>query len=214
MPNRKGEGALLPALALILIAAVCAPARAQEGESSRPQGAAQSRAEINYEVQLHLLVTAEGAEGAPRVPQSLDAVVRQLKAALPNADYRVAASFVNRVRDGGSLEVKNAGPTSSGSAQPPNKLLPTFYQFTLTGVKLVDPASTQPTIGVGQFRLGMRAPMQTATAGGGFPVIQYEDVGLSTQLSVREGEPTLVGSISADGTGRLYVIVLVVRRAR
>jgi hypothetical protein len=176
---------------------------------------AQARPEVNHEVQLHLLAAAEGAEGAPRVPQSLDAVVRQLKAALPSADYRVAASFINRVRDGGVFEVRTVSLTSLNPARASNGLpAPTSFQLTLSGVKLIDPASPQPSINILQFRLGMKAPVWTGVGekSGGPPVVQYEDVGLSTMLSVREGEPTLVGTLGAPG--QTFAVVITVRRTR
>lgn len=47
---------------------------------------------------------------------------------------------------------------------------------------------------------------------GGYPVLQYEDAGLSTQLSVREGEPTLVGTLNTSRPGQNFVIVITIRR--
>jgi len=214
MQKRKPALALLCALALVLLAAGRVPA--QEGEASRPPSTAPARAEVNHEVHLHLLVTAEGAEAGPRPPQSLDGVVRQLKSAFPSAEYRLAATFINRVRDGGGFEVKNAGLSWPNSAQPSGRLTPTSYQFSLSGVKLLDPSSAQPSINVQQFRLGMRAPVMNTSAaaeggGGRGQVSHYEEVGLSTMLSVREGEPALVGTLGAPG--QTFIVVLTIRRA-
>ena len=103
--HRLSRRVLLPALALALALAWCGTrvARAQGG--AQPAG----HDGPDYEVQLYLLVTAGGAEGAAKVPQGLDGVVRQLKSTLPPADYRLAATFINRVRDGGKFEVKTVG---------------------------------------------------------------------------------------------------------
>ena len=215
MLNRKGRGALLYALAFILIAAV--PAFAQDSDA--PRQGAPSRAEVNHEVYVHLLITAEGAEGGARAPQSLEGVVRQLKASLPPSDYRLAATFINRVRDGASFEVKTAGGGPFGAVQTPSQFTPVFIQLSVAGVKLIDPASAQPSINVQQFRLGMKVPIQTASVQrdkgeATYPVIQYEDVGVNTQLSVREGEPTLVGTLNASRPGQLFVIVVTVRRTK
>ncbi len=208
MLNRQGRGALLLALALTLAAAADAPAQ----DSGAP-----SRAEVNHEVQLYLLVTAEGAEGAPKPPPSLDGVVRQLKSALPPGDYRVAAALINRVRDGGALELKTVGGRVFNPAQAQGQVPPSFLQLSVSGVKLIDPASAQPFINIQQFRLGMKVPVLSAgvkndKGEAGFPVIQYEDAGLSTQLSVREGEPTLVGTLNTSRPDQNFVIVLIVRR--
>jgi len=114
--HRLLKGVFPPALAFALTLAWCGVAAAQDGsDPPRKEG---PRSEINYEVQLHLLVTAEGAEGAAKVPQGLDGVVRQLKASLPPADYRLAATFINRVRDGGRFEVKTVGGSPFAAPQP------------------------------------------------------------------------------------------------
>ena len=52
---------------------------------------------------------------------------------------------------------------------------------------------------MGKLRFGLQVPVQTATAGAkdgkaGYPVIQYQDTGLTAEMSVREGTPTVVGS--------------------
>ena len=206
---------LMPA-ALALVLVMAGAARAQESEAApRPQPA--PRADVNHEVQLHVLVTAEGAEGAPRVPQSLDAIVRQLKAGLPPSDYRLAATFINRVRDSGTIEVRSAGGPAPEPGRPQAMTPPLTFQIVLSGVRLSEPAAGPQSVGIHQFRLGMRAPVQTTNVtgekGGSYPVAHYEELGVTTQLSVREGEPTLVGTLSAGRPNQLYAIVLTVRRA-
>jgi hypothetical protein len=209
----RGGGALFAALAFALLLAGRVTASAQDGgDAARKQVA---RAEINYEVQTHILVTAEGAEAAAKVPQALDGVVRQLKTMLPPADYRLAATFVNRVRDEGSFDVKSAGASPFGTAQT-GPLTPTIFQLSL-GLKSFDDASGERYVRVPTFRLGLKIPIQTASVandktGQAYPVIQYEDTGLNTQMSVREGEPTLVGTLNTSRPGQLFVIVLTVKR--
>lgn len=213
MPRRTRNGALLLALGFTLITA----ASAQESQpAARPQPT--PRAEVNIEVQVHLLVTAEGAEGAPRVPQSLDAVVGQLKAALPSSDFRLAAAFVNRVRNGGSYDVKTVGGLPFGPPPAPNVPTPTFFQHTASNVRLLDDVGGQPWIHVQNFWLGTKIPIQMGAAAGdksgGGSVIQYENTGLGAQFSAREGEPTLVGTLNTSRPGQLFAVVITVRRTK
>ena len=213
MLNRKGKGAFLLAFAFTLVAAAAAPAQ----DSDAPRQTPPPRPEVNHEVLIHLLATAEGTEGGGgRVPQALEGVVRQLKATLPSSDYRLAATFVNRVRDGATFDIKTAGGGPLAPTQ--NPLTPTFFQISLTNVRLIDPASAQPSINIQHFRLGMKVPIQMAAVAGdkgqSYPVINYEDVGVTTQLSVREGEPTLVGTLNSGRAGQLFVIVITVRRTK
>ena len=215
MHTRK-RGALVAALAFALLLAGGATAAAQdEGGASRQQPAA--RGEVNYEVQLHLLVTAEGAEASPRVPQALDAVVRQLKTTLPAADYRLAAAFVNRVRDGGGFNVKSmgappyAGPPQGAQGGPWN----TTFQFSLNGVRAADDAAGERFVRVQGLSFNVRVPVPVTPAGGqGLPVINHEDVGISTQVSLRDGEPALVGTLNTSRPGQIFALVVTVRRAR
>ena len=212
--HRLLKGVFPPALAFALALAWCGVAAAQDGgDPPRREGRG---GDINYEVQLHLLVTAEGAEGAAKVPQALDGVVRQLKSSLPPADYRLAATFINRVRDGGRFEVKTVGGSPFTTPQP-NSPTPAFFQFFLGGVKLADEQSGGGLVNVQDFRLGLKVPIQTATVNSdktlqGYPVIQYEDTGINTQMSVREGEPTLVGTLSTSRPGQLFALVITIRR--
>ena len=208
----RRRAALFAALAFALALSARANVSAQDGEQPRAQ-----RAEVNHEVHLHLLVSADGP-GGTKVPQSLDAVVRQLKASLPPSDYSLVSTFVHRVREGGVLEVKTAGG-SPFVESPQNTLTPTFFQISLVSVKTVEDASGQRFVNVTPFRLGLKVPIQTASVGGGekggqgYPVIQYEDTGITTQLSVREGEPTLVGTLNTSRPGQYFALVLTIKRA-
>ena len=208
MHTRKRGGALLATLAFALLLAGAGAASAQEegGDAARRP---QARPEINFEVQLQLLVTAEGAETAlAKPPQTLDGVVRQLRGAMPAADYRVAATFFNRVRNGGTIESNSAGtspPPGAGQGVP----LPTFYQYAIADVRVAE--GGDGFIQIRQFRFGARLPYQPTQAGG---AINYQDTGLGTQTSVREGEPTLVGTLNTTRPGQIYALVLTVRRSK
>lgn len=210
MHTRTRGGALFVAFAFALSLACGRTAAAQQ-----PQQPAAGNVATNFEVQTHILVTAEGAESAAEVPQSLGGVVRQLKATLPPADYRLAAVFFNRVKDDGVFDLRSAGASPFGPAQT-GRLTPTIFQLTLS-VKAFEDASGERYVRVENFRLGLKIPIQTAGVGGdkpgrSYPVIQYEDTGINTQMSVREGEPTLVGTLNTNRPGQLFVLVVTVRR--
>lgn len=215
MHTRKRGGALTIAVVFALLLAGRGVASAQDESASSGRQQTAAKAETNFEVQVHVLITADGADAASKLPQSLNGVVRQLKSMLPPADYRLAATFVNRVKDDGGFEVKSAG-TSPFGAPSPDPLTPSIFQLSLA-VKSLDDASGARYVRVQPFRLGLKIPIQTASVsneklGQGYPVIQYEDTGLNTQMSVREGEPTLVGTLNTSRPGQLFVIVITVRR--
>lgn len=220
MHTPKRSAARLP-LALLVLALVCpAAARAQEGEQGRPSGqSAPKRDEVNHELQLHLL-SASDAGGRDRVPESLAGVVRQLRAALPHSGYSVAATTFNRVRDGGTVEFRGVGGSPLSPNTSGNPLMPAFYTYSLSTVNLSEGSGGAPFIRLRAIRFGLRVPVQTSSvkaeggSGPSFPVIQWEDTGLTTtDISVREGEPTVVGTITTARPEEVFVLVITARRA-
>ena len=208
MHTRTRGGALLAAMAFALLLAAGANASAQdEGNSPANAPMQAARSEVNFEVQLHLLVTAEADATAARVPQSLDGIVRELKSSLPTADYRLAATFINRVRNGASVEASNMG---SSAPQSVTQGTPAFYQFGLSDVRVSDSPQGEGMVGVRQLRFSVRLPFQNANGG----PVQFQDTGLSTQVSVREGEPALVGTLNTTRPGQFFVLVITIKRVR
>jgi hypothetical protein len=204
------------ALALCLLIANLTTAFAQEENSRAPGVASQAKRDaINYDVQLSLLVAGNDVGERSNVPPSMDGAIKQLKAALPFANYRLAATFLNRVKDGGSLEVKGVGgPLITAST---NLSTPTFYEFSLYQVKADTDPSGQPFIRIPKFRFGIRMPIVTGPShaegvNAGFPAINYEPVGLTTEMSLREGMPTLVGTLTTARPDELLVLMVSVKR--
>ena len=51
-----------------------------------------------------------------------------------------------------------------------------------------------------------------SAAGASVPVFAYERVGLVTDLSVREGEPAIVGTLNVGSSGEALVLIVLARR--
>jgi hypothetical protein len=189
---------------------------AQSQDATTAKAEDRPREQINHEVQLYLLVGTDAPGERNNVPPALDGVVRHLKESLPFSSYRLATTFFERVRDGGSVELSGVGgfPLASSASNSPS---PTFIQLSLSRVLLERGAVDQPFIQVEHFRFGLKVPVQTGTAHGesgtaNAPIIQYQDTGITTQLSVREGVPTVVGTLAASQPHEAYVLVLSVKR--
>ncbi|HEX8180903.1 MAG TPA: hypothetical protein VF525_15260 [Pyrinomonadaceae bacterium] len=218
MRKLTGYGvAMILTLLLCSIGSSVNSARAQSQSSAAVATTKDVQQEqINHEVQLYLLVASDASGERSNIPQSLDGAVRQLKDTLPFANYRLASTFMDRVRDGGTLEVSGVGGFPLVTT-PANSSTPTFFTFGLSGVTLVRGANDQPFIQVGRFRFGLKVPIQTGTtrsegSNAGYPVIQYQDTGITTELSVREGVPTIIGTLAANQPNESYVLVLALKR--
>lgn len=212
--RRLSRGVFLPALAFALALAWCGAAEARVQDGAQAQAAGHDAPD--YEVQLYLLVASNDAGRGGETPRQLDAVVKQLRSSLPFAGYRLGATFLNRVRNAGTLEVSGVAASPLTSSQPTMPNTPTFYQLNFE-VRASDEVAGQRFVNLSHFRFGLRVPIQTATVTGEggkatSSVVQYENTGINTQLSMPEGEPTVIGTLTTTRPDEGLVLVLVIKR--
>lgn len=207
-------------LALFLLALLVTFSNSDKafGQSSNsPAGADVKRDRLNFEVQLHLLVASNMPSEKGNLPQSFDSVIKQLRPSLPFANYRLAATFVNRVKDGGTFEVSGVSASDWFNTSSTAVASPTFYQITLSRLKLETDDPNQPGLQIEKFRFGLRLPITTSTARAGaevqsFPVINYESAGITTEMSLREGTATIVGTMNTSRADQILILVISVKR--
>jgi hypothetical protein len=89
----------------------------------------------------------------------------------------------------------------------------------VNGVKLVRDASGQQLVRMDGFTFGARVPIQTGMQGtpGPFnaqavPTINYESTGLNTDISMREGEAVIVGTLNVAPSGDSIILIMAARR--
>jgi hypothetical protein len=167
--------------------------------------------DTNLDTQLYLLVATNQAGDDTKLPAALDQVMRQLRASLPFKNYRLAATLINRVKNDGRLSLKwIGGPLIVSTAA--STLTPSFNEFRVNTVKLVTDAAGQQVVRMEGFGFGARIPIQTATAvassGPMAPIINYENTGLNTDISMREGEAVIVGTLNVGPSGDAIILVV------
>lgn len=197
------------ALSVCLVIVNDSTAFAQEQQQSA------ARDEANYDVQLDLLIASNNPAEKGSTPQSLDAAIKQLRTSLPFANYRLATTFLNRVRDGGTLETRGVGSSLMTTLIGPST--PTFYDFAFIQVKQDRDTRGQTFIRIPKFKFSLRMPIVTGTTpagagNAGFPIINYESVGMSTEISVREAVPTLVGTFATGRPDELLLLLISVKQ--
>jgi hypothetical protein len=171
--------------------------------------------ETNLDTQLYLLVATNQEVDDTRLPAALDPVIRQLRATLPFKNYRLAATLLNRVKNEGRLNLKWIGgplvPSGAVSATTPS-----FNEFKIVGVKLVRNTAGQQLVRMDGFGFGVRIPVITASTvasnGPMAPIINYESTGLNTDISMREGEPVVVGTLNIGPSGDAIILVISAKR--
>lgn len=213
MNLRKSLATILFAIAFLGLAACSQQVFAQSSGT-----AAQSEKqddETNLDTQLYLLVATNQDVDDAKLPAALDSVVKQLRAALPFKNYRLAATLLNRVKNDGRLNLKWIGgplvPSGAVSATTPS-----FNEFKVNNLKLVKDAGGQQVVRMEGFGFGVRIPIITASTvasnGPMAPIINYESTGLNTDISMREGEPVVVGTLNIGPSGDAIILVMSAKR--
>lgn len=193
------------------------------GASAFAQGANQAAQrdtrndEINLDTQLYLLIATNQEVDDARLPSNLEPVVKQLRASLPFKNYRLAATLINRVKNEGRLNLQWVGgpllASAAASAQTPS-----FNEFKVNQVKLATDANGLDVVRMDGFRFGARIPIQTGTAiasnGPAAPILNYENTGLNTDISMHEGEPVVVGTLNVGPSGAIILVMTAKRSSK
>lgn len=203
---------LMLSLALICFAAIAHPVLAQGDKPS----AEKKNDETNIETQLYLLVGTNQDVGDSKLPAALDPVVKELRATLPFKNYRLNATLINRVKSDGRLELRWISGSLLGTGAA-TASTPSFSEFDVRLVRLVDDEQGRKVIRMDGFKFGSRIPIQTyaavASNGNPTPIINYESTGLNTDISMREGEPVVVGTLNVGPSGDAIILVISAKRA-
>lgn len=172
--------------------------------------------ETNLETQLYLIVGTNQDVDDAKMPAALDPVVKQLRAALPFKNYRLAATLINRVKNQGRLNLSwIGGPLASPTGAATN-VTPSFSQFNVREVRLIRNTENQPVVQMLGFNFGARIPIQTpgaiAANGAVAPAVAYENTGVSTDISMRESDPVIVGTLNIGPSGDAIILVVSAKR--
>jgi len=203
----------------VLLGVVCFSAgvqvRAQGGFPQTPAKTETKEDETNLETHLFLIVASNQDVVDSKLPSSLDGIVRQLRSSLPFKNYRLVSTLINRVKNDGSLKLNWVGaPMTSIAATAPTT--PSFSHFNIRQVRLVRNNENQQMIQMAGFSFGARVPIQmSAVAANGEvkPTTSYEQTGLGTDISMKEGEPVIVGTLNVGPSGDAIILVVSAKRA-
>jgi hypothetical protein len=210
MISTKVTRVIFFALCCMLITATAPAAFCQDSSQRREDDA-------TFDLELYVIAASNQQPREGKIPASLEPVVRQLRETLPFKNYSLETTLLNRVKNGGQLSLNwIVGQPLTPSSSPTST--PVFNEFSIGLVKLVDGNQGQ-AIQLLRFHFGSRVPIQTGTniAASGTnaaPVFVYEPVGLAADLSVREGQPVVVGTLNVGPSGEAIVLAICAKRVR
>lgn len=208
---RHTPGRLLSLLLFIVCLGASNTIVAQAQNSAPSSAATAKRSDIEHRIQLQLLVASAVVNNKTDYPASLETIVRQLKTSLPFKAHKLVATYLYNVADDGNLEVNDVtyAPFETGGG-----LSPTFFALGIAGVKLNADGNT---VHLSRFRFEERKRIFTeqAPAEGNTtrPVFNTATMGISTELNLREGIPTIVGMTTSALSDGVLVLVLTVNPA-
>jgi hypothetical protein len=213
MKNRR-------ALYLTLCAALCLmlATLSVQAQTTNPAQAETKDDETNLETQLYLILGTNQDVTDSKLPTSLDPVVKELRAALPFKNYRLAATLINRVKNDSRLSLSWVGGTLASATPNTPSLTPSFSQFNVRQVRVVRNNAGQPIVQMLGFNFGARIPIQVSGAiaanGAVAPAFNYENTGLATDISMRESEPVIVGTMNIGPSGDAIILVVAAKRTQ
>jgi hypothetical protein len=160
----------------------------------------------SVEFRVHMLVASNDdatANRYPAYPAELGGVVKQLQSSLGYKNYGLMGSQVVRGKEG-NITASNRGvadlrmPSDTGAGRNP-----VFYNYTILSVSL-DNAGGRPRIQVGEFVMNMTVPLVTSPE-----KVSYQEVGFKNPVSLRDGEPAVVGTTSIADKSVVVVLTAI-----
>jgi hypothetical protein len=177
--------------------------------------------DTNVDTQLYVILATNRDVDVGKMPSALDPIIKRLREMLPYDHYSLAGTFLNRVKNNGRLDVSEVGkPFLVGSQTAAGINNPSFNQF-YAEVHLATDGNGNDIVRMNGLKFGSRVPIvisqfQTTNAAmGNAPVaaqVQYENVGLHTDISMREGTPVIAGTLHVGPQGDAIVVVVSARR--
>jgi hypothetical protein len=186
------------------------PIVAQAQNSALTSSDAQ-RGEIGHRVQVQLLVASNIVTAKTNYPASLEAVVKQLKSSLPFKTHYLIATYIYNVADSSTLDVSDV---TYAAFEPGEGLTPTFLNLGLSGIKL-NANSDSTHISRFKFEARKRIFIQYAQGEGSAAKSVSDSVGtgITTELNVHEGVPTIVGTITSALSDGVLVLVITINHS-
>jgi hypothetical protein len=158
-----------------------------------------SAAPKDIDMTVYLLSAADApATAAPPMPKDLDPVVTQLKNTFPFKNYDLLDVLTFRTRTGQQVSTTSSG----GSFQIGNRNVAVITSLRINSISVQGDGST---LRVDRLNTSIRVPQPTGPAGD--TQFQYYDLGMQTDLDIKEGQKVVVGRLGISHDKALFLVM-------
>lgn len=171
---------------------------------------AQQPKRVGLEISFHLFITGNAGQSG-KIPSSLDGVAKEIRQSLNVNSLSLTTTLLHRVESGSGLEVRGVSTTSLSST-PSLQALPTFYNYGISRVLLGDDMGAQDIIRLERVYYSTKIPMYTSPGAESLKAVNYEQIAINTSATVKENEPTIIGTTNIGRPDETLVVVMTVKR--
>jgi hypothetical protein len=152
----------------------------------------------NIEMTVFLLVATDSATpaGSP-IPKELDDVASQLKNTFPFKSYGLLDVLTFRTRTGQSVSTTSSG----GSFQIGSRPVSVISSLRIGSISVESDGST---VRIDKMNSSYRVPVPT----GGGDQFNYQDLGIQTDLDIKEGQKVVVGRLGISHDQALFLVMM------
>lgn len=195
---RVFTGNVTPNAAMHALAVSATPAAMAAIEDAIKRLDVPASAPQNVELTAYLLTGSDADGMSGTLPKELDNVVAQLKGTFAYKNYRLGDILTLRGRTGQRHSTSGSG----GSVMIGNVAQPVFPQFSVNSIGVGEGG----TIHIDGLQVGNRVPVMTGTSSES--KINYQEVGLDTDVDIKEGQKVVVGKVGLNPNEAMFVVLV------
>jgi hypothetical protein len=152
----------------------------------------------NIELTVYLLVASDSATPAgSAIPKDLEAVSPQLKNTFPFKSYGLLDVLNFRTRTGQSVSTTSSG----GSLQMGSRPVSVISSLRITSISVQSDGST---VRIDKLNSNYRVPVQSGSG----DQFSYQDLGIQTDLDIKEGQKVVVGRLGISHDQALFLVMM------
>jgi len=153
----------------------------------------------NIEITMTLLKCSLKGGAGTKLPDDIEPVAKQLRAATPYKDIQVWDTLPLRLQEGKEMSYNGQLPTI------PDHMAMLYLRI---GPEAATRKDKGWSVRFRRFDFSLKIPVPNGTSAAGVPGFNYQDVGLSTSGDFLEGQKTVLGKVSGGESDTAIFVVI------